>query len=237
MLAALPECLFRKIIIHHANHHAVLVRLSQSNHELRARMRSMIPELSARRLQRFWRWCRLFASTKCLAARFQLTRLTHASAMEFVPLSLHLRLNWVIRTSELYLNRVQALFDHATPPSETTPRLSTPSLLSVYLMGCYPNRVFKTMGEREIMLHDTSVAVIHCIDTITAHIHMKGSLQDLLAIRPAALPWFLVTYWHTLYKWADPNHEARLARIMDRLRDIAVEGGDAEMIALFGDAV
>ena len=236
MLTALPDCLFHKIT-HHANHHAVLVRLSQSNHEMRARMRKMIPELSARRLQRFWRWCRLFASTKCLAARFELTKLTHAnaSAMEFVPLSLHLRLNWVIRTSELYLNRVQTLFGRATPPNpnDLTPCLSTPTILSAYLMGCHPNGVFETMGEIETALHHTSATVIRCIDTITTHIQKKGSLHDLLAKSPAALHWLLVTYQHTLHTWMDPNHEAMLARIIQRLQDIAVEGGDVEMVALF----
>ncbi len=49
MLTTLPDCLFHKIA-HHANQHAVLVRLSQSNREMRSRMRLMLPELSALRL-------------------------------------------------------------------------------------------------------------------------------------------------------------------------------------------
>lgn len=197
MLAALPDCLFHKIT-QHTNQHAALVRLGQSNHDMRARMRSMIPELSALRLQRFWRWCRLFASTKCLAARFRLTRLSFSSAtaMAFIPLTLHLRLKWVVRTCERYFNRIQTISTLVQP---TAPHLTAPNILSAYLTGCQPHGVFGDMGVCDIVLNQISAAVIKCIDAITDHISEidYSSLHQSVKI--------FIAYWHTLHVWNDPS--------------------------------
>jgi len=227
MLTTLPDCLLHKIA-HHANQHAVLVRLSQSNREMRARMRSMLPELSALRLQRFWRWCRRFASTKCLAARFRLTRLSYDSAttMDFIPLTLHLRLKWVIRTCERYFNRIQAII--AQPSKPTAPHLTTPKILSAYLTGCQPDGVFGDMGARDFVLHRSSAAVIQCLDTVTRRVDEIGSLCNESLNGPATI---LFAYWHILHMWTDPSpeeEEVQLYRMIDALRGFLLESGNTE---------
>jgi hypothetical protein len=51
-------------------------KLARTTVNLHARWADEIAQKAALRMQRFWRWCRYFSTTKILAARFMRLRLT-----------------------------------------------------------------------------------------------------------------------------------------------------------------
>ncbi len=77
MLVSLPDCILHKITDFTGLRPLGLVRCS--NKELNARVTSILCEVGAKRIRRFWKWCRLFAITPVVTVGFQRCKLSSAA--------------------------------------------------------------------------------------------------------------------------------------------------------------
>lgn len=80
-LASLPDCLLTKVLKEDTASGRHCVLFSRTCKEMNTRAQKIISETSALRIQKFWRWCRLFASTKVLVYRFKRTGLSREGVM------------------------------------------------------------------------------------------------------------------------------------------------------------
>ena len=111
MLHALPECLLSKMLAHCHMTPRSLILMGRVNKELSMHMRPLITEHSARRIQRFWRWCRWFSSNAMVAKRFMRTNLPADGFMLYRPFNLETRIHQkpVLHAALKFLNRVSSL--------------------------------------------------------------------------------------------------------------------------------
>ena len=107
----LPECLLLTKIAPHLSPRP-LILLGLVNKEFSIHIKPLITEhFSARRIQRFWRWCRWFSSNEMVAKRFMRTNLPADGFMAYRPFNLetHIHQKPVRQATLQFLNRVNSL--------------------------------------------------------------------------------------------------------------------------------
>lgn len=205
--------------------------LMQTNKEMREHTRETVRKMgreSAKKIVRFMRWGRLFASTAVLYTRFQRLQLTDEGihAIGFAGLVTKLRERKTIWGTKGFIMRVHHLSNPSgvlVPGHGETVSVNVRKVLSVMMMVYYTDQVFETIGDLEANALHSGRALIGVIDSVMAHFAEAGPSNRLRPELAAVFPRLLQQYIEVFDAWRGHDSAKLCARIERSLRMMRLE--------------
>ena len=183
MFIDIPDCVLSKMAANTSFRNLVL--MSRTNKSLNQRMKHILADLGARRIQKFWRWCRYASSLKVVVRRFQLTQLhsTKIRYLSFDDFQLHSESPWVVSACSLFIERIYTLskiflgpnFDGAID----IPFLGSDVVFDMFVIKFYYYEILDYDGEIEFNLRRSADDMCLCIERIVDHVAAGGAFIDV----------------------------------------------------------
>jgi len=219
LVTYLPDCVLQKVMVRVGLKRFAV--LGQSNKDMYARTKPVLEAIFAERIQRFWRWCRLFSSTNVLVKRFQGARLPPTVMMStvFDQFVVHLREKRVLIASQLFIARIYTQCKQSSPlvlldeGQGAAAKVNVRVFLGAYMIKYHPTCVFERMGELELELAAVTDALLLSLDTIVARIAETKSFTGVSTALSGQFLAHVHEYLRVFDLWKDPDAERLAGRI------------------------
>ena len=219
MFIKLSDCVLSTLVSNTSFKH--LAMMAKTDKTMHLRMNRILASLSAKRIQKFWRWCRYFSSARVVVSRFRLTTLFSGNlpaSMTFAQLDAHVKTPWILAASKVFIDRIYGLSVLSLRPRVDSTVVSPVRhrvFLSMFMVKYYPALTFDNLnGELEINLRGAADALLLCMETIAAHVAATGSFSGVGVELATAFPLLVAQYGDAFNRWRDVEEDVLLQRLV-----------------------
>ena len=180
MLDAMPDNVLLLVVKFTRPKHTALV--PKTSKDLHARTTHAVSRiLAAVRVQKFWRWYSLFASTKTIVTMFGCAKMTRTDVWEkgYNNFDVHIRkFKPTIKWTRHLVRRI-FFVSHALHPTGRQNVQFVRQFLGGFMIRYYPGHIFEGIGQLEADLIHASVALYERFDGVLAHLAVAQTLSGL----------------------------------------------------------
>jgi hypothetical protein len=221
MFVNLPDCVLSKLVSKTSFGH--LVMMAKTDKSLRERMNHVLADMSAKRIQDFWRWCRYVSSTRIVVNRFQQIKLSSAhlpAGKTFDQLITHLRSAPVLAAGDKFIKRIfRACVLSLRPRVDSTiiPPVNVRVFFALFMIKYYPADALDQNGERELNLRRAADALSLCMEAIVARVAATGSFSFVGVEMATEFPLLVARFGEAFRQWKGPDEALLVQNIVAAL--------------------